>query len=391
MLDKRKMKILTMVSYIDLVHRIGCTPSFWQLFQNLYLKGVDNIVIPYAGKNVETLWWRVRENPCLFQYRMYTLLEKLFPRRKNPNKKKGKDWIPYFTKFFVYPKWLKEIRRIIEFEDPDFFLMINTPLNQIPNLAKKIKEEYSIPIIYYNADMPVHLPKYGGFQTGANILDGASLVDFDFVITNSEGVEEDLKELGARRIDTLHWAADPTVFSPVEREQDIDVFFYGYGSEFREKWMEQMLYSISKEMPQYYFALGGKAFSKDIGLTHLLGDIPFSVWREFCARSKINLNITRESHAKVRGTSTARPFELGALGCCIISNPHEGLSRWFDIGKEIFVVNNQQEAKEIYDYFLENEEARKEVGIKVRKRVLKDHTFKNRAEKLIKIMQAIKN
>ena len=38
-------------------------------------------------------------------------------------------------------------------------------------------------------------PKYGGFHTGASILEGADLSAFDIVITNSEGVDNDLKEI----------------------------------------------------------------------------------------------------------------------------------------------------------------------------------------------------
>lgn len=385
------MKVLTMVTYMDLLHRIGSTPHFWQLFKNMYSLGVDNIVIPYAGKNVETIWWRVRENPCLKQYNMYRKLEKFLPKKKNKKNKGGKGLLPLITKLTVYPKWLKEIRNTINSEEPDYLLMINSPLNQIPDLARKIKEEYDIPIIYYNGDMPVHLPRYGGFHTGANILEGASLSAFDIVLTNSTGVEADLKEMGAKKIDTLHWAADPSVYIPIEKEQDIDIFFYGYGEQFREKWMKEMLYSTSKILPQYKFTLGGKAFSKDIGATRLLGDIPFSVYREFCARSKINLNISRQPHAEVPGTSITRPFEMGALGCCIVSNPHKGLSDWFTINKEIFVVNNQEEAKETYENLLDNKELREETGIAIQKRVLKEHTYRHRAEKLIKIFKSIKS
>ena len=35
------------------------------------------------------------------------------------------------------------------------------------------------------------------------------------------------------------------------------------------------------------------------------------------------------------------PFELGAMGCCMVSNPVEGLELWFEEGKEVVVVNEK--------------------------------------------------
>jgi len=380
------MKVLSVVSYIDLSHRIGCTPSFWQLYKNLFELGVDNILIAYAGKTVESLWWRTRENPCYSQYKLFVKFQNLF-LNNSKKKKSSSSLVPFLTKIFVYPKWLKELKYVIEKEEPDYIMFVNIPLNHLHDLPKIIKEQYNIPMIYYNADMPVHLPKYGGFNTSGNILDKTSFESFDIVITNSEGVEDDLKAMNAKKIDVLHWAVDPSVFSPVERKKDIDIFFYGYGSEFREKWMNMMLYEASEIFPNYSFALGGKAFTNNTGRVKMLGNIPFSVWREFCARSKINLNITRDSHANTPGTSTARPFELAALSSCIISNPYLGLSSWFEIGKEIFVVNNSEEIKEIYTYLIDDESLCIETGIKARQRILKDHTYEIRAKKLLSILR----
>ena len=54
------------MSYVDLKYRVGCIPLFWQLLKNMHELGHNNIVVPYAGENVETLWWEAEENPGLF-------------------------------------------------------------------------------------------------------------------------------------------------------------------------------------------------------------------------------------------------------------------------------------------------------------------------------------
>ena len=65
------LKILAISHYTDLKLRMGCVPQFWQLFKSLYVIGCDITVIPYAGKDVETLWWTAYPNPCYNQYKIY--------------------------------------------------------------------------------------------------------------------------------------------------------------------------------------------------------------------------------------------------------------------------------------------------------------------------------
>src|SRR5207248_11209804 len=78
----------------------------------------------------------------------------------------------------------------------------------------------------------------------------------------------------------------------------------------------------------------------------------FSKLGEYCRRSRINLLITRQAHASVHGSSTARPFELAALGCAMVSNPYLGIEEWFEPGREVLVVHDEQEAISTYKLLL---------------------------------------
>ena len=62
----------------------------------------------------------------------------------------------------------------------------------------------------------------------------------------------------------------------------------------------------------------------------------------------IILNVTRGPHATVPASSTSRPFELAACGAAIVSNPHEGIERWFAPGRELVVVTDADEALATY-------------------------------------------
>jgi len=173
-------------------------------------------------------------------------------------------------------------------------------------------------------------------------------------------------------------------------KKDIDIFFFGYGSDFREEWMEKLITIPSKQMPDVKFAVAGGGFKIDLGNAELIGDLSYSEWRRFCCRSKINLNITRWSHTNVYASSTSRPFELAAFGACIVSQPYNGLEKWFDFGKELFVVNNESEAIEIYRILLNDSQVPEETGLRARKRIIRDHSFHHRAEELTNLVKGLK-
>jgi spore maturation protein CgeB len=261
---------------------------------------------------------------------------------------------------------------------------MNIPLNHIEGIASKIRQEFSIPVAYYDGDMPTILPKYAterGFKF--NYYLNCDLSEYDAFFTNSKGVIPDLEEMGARKVYPLYYAADPELFKPVSLEKDIDISFFGYGSEFREEWMTKMITYPSEILNEVNFSIGGKGFGIPLGKANLIGDLSYSAFREFCCKSKICLNITRWSHTNVYASATARPFELAAYGACIVSQPYSGIEEWFDVGKEIIIVNNEKEAIDTYSQLINSNEDLLQIGERARNRILLDHTYVNRANYLI--------
>ena len=212
-------------------------------------------------------------------------------------------------------------------------------------VPEALRERYGIPIVFYDGDVPMSLPEFGGMDTGFNPYHGADPWEYDLVVSNSEGGIGRLLELGARRAEALYWGADPEFFSPQPVEKDVDVFFYGYGDKFRRDWMKTMVGEPSRLAPELDFALGGLDFQGDTGAARMLGDIPFNAFARAISAARVNLNMTRRPHATVAGSSTARPFELASSGAAIVSNPHEGIERWFEPGSELVVVESAEEAR----------------------------------------------
>jgi len=261
-------------------------------------------------------------------------------------------------------------------------------LNYIKGIPDKIKSNYGIPVAFYDGDMPTILPKYAlerGFKF--NYYLNADLSVFNAFFTNSKGVIPDLKELGAKNIHPFYYAADPELFKPVNVDKDIDISFYGHGSELREEWMKKMITDPSNILLNNCFSVGGMGFNIDLGKVKRVGYMHFSAFRKFCCQSKICLNITRWSHTSVYASATARPFELAAFGACIVSQPYSGIEEWFDIGREIIIANNETEVLSLYQYLLESDDEREKMGERARARLLKDHTYQKRAEELISVLK----
>jgi len=396
------MKILAVVSALDLKYRYGCTPAWWQLFKGLYEEGTEVVVTPYQGVALESLWWRTYPNPCYWEGEAFWRLKNASKKKakKAPNKKSANDGANseeltpqekktlFLVRNWITKKWIKHVNSILEREkDFDAVVVFTVPANHFNGFPDAVGKAHNIPVIYYDGDVPASLPSFGGFESGFRIYQGSEPAAFDGFICNSEGGAEVLKEMGAKNVLPLMWGADPELYHPLESQYKHDVLFYGFGSEYRKNWMEDMMFEASKELVNTRFALGGRGFDDmDTGKVNMVGDIPFSVFRNACCSAKINLNITRDSHSSVFASSSARPFELAAMGCCVVSNPVNGLERWFEVGKEMLVVNNKQEALDTYRRLLKDDKLRQEIQTAARKRILEEHTYRHRARQLMKYL-----
>ena len=394
-----RLKLLVVVSSLDLRQPFSATPAWWQLLKGLYELGVEVIATPYQGAPIESLWWRAEANPARRQGDAFKslrgLTRALLPAPSAKKAKEGTDEsladkaVRQVANTMIAPLWRRHLERILIREsDVDAILVLTVPLNHLRGLPKYISSKFDIPIFYVDGDVPASLPNMRGFASGFRIYQGADLSEYTAFISNSSGGGAMLRQLGAKNVHTVWYGADPEVFAPVSvPNQDIDVLFYGHGREYRSEWIDQMITVPSKAAIQVRVLLSGAR----IWATWVRRAIALPQFqqasREYVCRSKINLCITRGAHASVHASSSSRPFELGALGACIVANPYLGIEEWFEPGKELIVVNSAAEAIERYQYLLNNDTERLAIGRAARQRVLKQHTFRHRAAELLRIIQ----
>jgi spore maturation protein CgeB len=390
-------KILALASAVDLDFRYGCTPAWWQLWKGLYEAGCDLIVTPYRGRAVESPWWRTEPNPCYREGEAFARLRGVAARTRGDQYiRRGEDSPPdtiadrtirEMIWRWVTPRWRRHLERILERErDVDAVVVFTVPMSHLRGIPNWIRERFGVPVVFYDGDVPMSLPEFGGMDTGFNYYHGADPSEYDLVVSNSEGGLERLIELGARRAEAVFWGADPELFRPLEVDKRQDVFFYGYGDKFRREWMKELVGEPSRRLPDVDFALGGRDFQGDIGTARLIGDVPFNAFNDAIAASRVSLNLTRRSHATVFASSTARPFELAMAGAAIVSNPVEGMERWLEPDREVLVVSDADEAVEAYRGLLGDPGAAEELGRRARERALEEHTYVQRARRVMELI-----
>jgi spore maturation protein CgeB len=359
--------------------------------------GVDLIVTPYRGKAIESPWWRTAPNPLYREAETFARARDSVARLKGDRYLRRSEDHPEDTRVdraireviwrYVTPRWRRHLESLLERErDVDAVVVFTVPMSHFRGIPTALRERFGVPVVFYDGDVPMSLPEYGGMDTGFNYYHGADPSEYDLVLSNSEGGLERLRELGARRAEAIFWAADPEVFHPYDVEKECDVFFYGYGDKFRREWMKALVGEPSRAAPEIDFALGGRDFRGDIGNARLVGDVPFNVFPRAISAARINVNITRRSHASVFASSTCRPFELAATGAAIVSNPVEGIERWFEPGRELLVAASAEEATAAYRELLEDLAQAEELARRARERVLDEHTYAHRARRVLELV-----
>jgi spore maturation protein CgeB len=131
------------------------------------------------------------------------------------------------------------------------------------------------------------------------------------------------------------------------------------------------------------FVVGGARLGVDLGHAEFVGPVLTSALRRWAGRARLNLNIVRRPHAVHRASSCMRLFELAAMGCCIVSNPIDGIEEWLEPDRELIVASETEPVARLYSDLLADHRRRRTTGEAARRRLLAEHTYRHRARTLI--------
>ena len=109
--------------------------------------------------------------------------------------------------------------------------------------------------------------------------------------------------------------------------------------------------------------------------------------RTYYSNCKILLNDHWDS-MRDQGFLSNRLFDAGACEACIITDPVSGLEEVF--GDSVVIYRTPEELRRLVEYYLKEDDKRREKAEKAREIVRSTHTFRNRVEKIVQVVMDLR-
>ena len=214
---------------------------------------------------------------------------------------------------------------------------------------------------------------------------------YDLIFTYGGGapVIEHYLRLGARCCHPIYNGLDPETHRPVAADPALvcDLAFVGHRLPDRERRVEEFFLHAAELAPRFRFLLGGEGWGGKPLPPNVrwIGHVPAGQHNQVNCSARMVLNINRESMAQVGFSPPTRVFEAAGAGACVITDQWEGIETFFRPGEEILTAHS---AVQVVDC-LESVGSRqaREIGSAMRRRALRDHTYRLRAAEVDRILQ----
>ncbi len=238
-------------------------------------------------------------------------------------------------------------------------------------------------IVFWDVDAPATLDRV---RNNVNDPFLKLIPRYDMILTYGGGdpVVRAYTQFGARECIPVYNALDPTTHHPVrpDRRFKADLAFCGNRLPDRESRAEQFFFQAAAHSPADSFLLGGngwgdKPMSRNV---EYLGHVYTRDHNAFNSTPKCVLNISRESMARYGFSPATRIFEAAGAGACLITDYWDGIEQFLEPEQEVLVAHDGDQVAE-HLHRLSPARAR-QIGQAARQRVLAEHTYAHRAEKV---------
>ncbi|GAX60006.1 hypothetical protein SCALIN_C05_0091 [Candidatus Scalindua japonica] len=192
--------------------------------------------------------------------------------------------------------------------------------------------------------------------------------DFDVVFVAHKPAVEMFKASGIEDVFWIPPACDPQLHGKTRGEGLYDISFVGtLNSEFNPERVN--LFNALKQSFNVYYE---RCFLERMA--------------EVLYQSKIVF------HKSVNDGLAMRVFEVLASGSMLLTDESKGsgLTNLFENRKHIVIYRNEKELLELADYYLRHEDDRKKIAVEGMRKVLTEHTYRHRAEDMIRTLSMFK-
>jgi spore maturation protein CgeB len=266
----------------------------------------------------------------------------------------------------------------------------NTPVWNSPISKYRINEDGSLS----NNKELIQLIKSAGFaDCYYNVCEQGDL--------RMEGFEK----VTGYRCHTIPLAADKIILKPVKDTAfSGDISYVGTNLSGKRKFMKEYVFPLKKE---FYLKLYGQDWSfidRTLGWVQRFGqyfDLPYlkSLLKQpmqledeakVYFSSLVSINIHEDVQKEFGGECNERTFKIPLSGGFEVTDDVACIRKYFDEGKEIIIAKSKDDWFEKIRFYIKNPEKRFPIIEAGRKRVLRDHTYHNRVEKIFTLYEGVK-
>src|SRR4051794_17696141 len=242
-------------------------------------------------------------------------------------------------------------------------------------------------VAYLDVDAPATLER---IQSAPADYFHALIPEYDLVLTYGGGapVVNAYVAAGARECVPIYNALDPHTHFPVRHHPKFksELTFLGNRMPDREQRVEEFFLKPAGALAKMRFLLGGNGWEDKPMPANVtkLGHVFTKDHNAINSSALAVLNINRGSMARFGFSPPTRVFEAAGAGACVISDQWDGIELFLEPGKEVLIASDGDEVIELMQS-LTPAHAR-EVGRAGMKRILREHTYAQRADQFEKVL-----
>ncbi len=244
--------------------------------------------------------------------------------------------------------------------------------------------------VFWDVDAPATLDR---IAADANDPFHNALPNFHLVLTYGGGrpVTDRYREVGARQCTAIYNAFDPDVHYPVPPDPRFagDLSFLGNRLPDREARVEEFFFKAAALACDRRFVVGGNGWA-DKSLPRNVdykGHVYTADHNAFNCSAHVVLNISRESMARYGFSPATRVFEAAGAAACLITDAWKGIDSFLQPGREVLVVENGEQVADIVQKITPAHA--QAIGEAARRRVLADHTYRQRGVLVDSILREV--
>ncbi|HEY0517470.1 MAG TPA: glycosyltransferase [Solirubrobacteraceae bacterium] len=237
-------------------------------------------------------------------------------------------------------------------------------------------------VAFYDIDTPVTLAK---LARGEEEYISAELVrryDLYLSFTGGPTLQRIERELGSPRARAFHCLVDPHDHRPLARHKRGDLGYLGTYSPDRQDALERLLLEPARRDPSLRCVVAGPSYPAQIDWpanVERIEHVPAERHAEFYAQQRLTLNVTRADMLAAGFSPSVRLFEAAACAVPVVSDRWAGLESFFDPDGEIVIADS---GEDVCRALRRAEGELHQVGLRARRRVLREHTAAQRVREL---------